>query len=112
MGAPIQDRPGTLGTVAFTANGTAEFNDYRPRPGAGHTSIYLNSNQPGTVAFNRVGVGGIVNVLLGLGAVVIAAGVEFRQAIDFPINQLRIVFTNNNATAGVITAEAIDDAAT
>lgn len=109
MTSPMKDRPGQLGTVSFASNGTAEFNDYRPRPGASKTSIFVNSDQPGTLNFQRVGAGGIVNTLSGLGAVAVVAGTELHQLIDFPVNQLRIVFTNNNATAGVVTAEAIDD---
>jgi len=109
MTSPMRERPGTLGTVAFGSNGTAEFADYRPRPGASHTSIFVNSDQPGTVNFQRVGTGGVVRTLAGLGAVAVTAGTELRQPIAFPVNQLRIVFTNTNATAGVATAEAIDD---
>lgn len=109
MTTPIRDRPGTLGTVAFGSGGTAEVADYKPRPGASQTSLFINATQTGTVAFSRVGLGGTVSVLAGLGAVAVTGGTELRQPIAFPVNQIRIVYTNTNATAGRVTVEAIDD---
>ena len=106
MTVPLRNSPGSLGTAAFGSGGTAEFQDYKPREGASITSIFTNADQAGTVQIFRVSRDGAEKPLSA--PVVLVAGTEDSQQINFPIDQIRVKYVNTSAAAGSATCEVTD----
>jgi hypothetical protein len=106
MTLPLKNAPGSLGELGFASGATAEFQDYKPREGASITSVFTNADQAGTVQIFRVGRDGAEKPLSA--PVVLVAGTEDSQQINFPIDQIRVKYVNTNATAGKATCEVTD----
>ena len=89
--------------VAFVGDGTATVNITNTF-GNVITAVYTTPTQPGTVELFHVDGNGNAHSL-GT-AVAVSANAEDIQVVAFPMNNLRITYTNNNTTAGTVLIEA------
>lgn len=107
----VRNRPGPLGTLAFTAGGTVELLDYRPDRRISHLTLIFRTSQPGTLSVFRIDPYG--NEVLHLPVQTIAAVTVDDEVFDIvympTIGSIRAKFTNSNATPGTCSAEMTDN---
>lgn len=108
-----RDKPGKLGSKAFTADGSVDSDGYIPRDGSIRTLLQVTADQAGTVqavlidAFDET-----TEYFRPAVAVVVTAGDPEEILFEMPLRQAyRRVFlryTNTNTTAGTAKFSATD----
>ena len=105
MGTPAKTQPGLLDSSVFTAGGAVELRDFRPHPQAVRTVFSIRIDQPGDLTVSRVNPGRI-SQLIPVQSLLVTPEEE-SIILDFPfVGDVRLSFTNTNATPGTITVDA------
>lgn len=110
----VRNRPGPYAPRAFTADGTAEFPDYKPdKNGVSQVTLIWRADQPGTMRVYRIDMmTGVEVEKLHLEVAIVAASTDDERTdiVYRPTTgKLRFRFTNSNATPGTLEGEVTDN---
>ncbi len=97
-------RPGSLGKVRFSGNGTVSSDVFLDNTQWRSVSFYTKTEQPGTVLLYRIDQDGQRHPY-PTSVALAAAPAEDVQTIAGGFGQIQVDFTNTNNTAGVVTFE-------